>query len=167
MHLMLCVPWVILSDTITVLMPASCYYMTSFNYGGKKAIDVGLTCRCHLSNIMPESIFYDSLGWGMTQFFSFLRDGNYCLLQHIKDRFRLITITQWVRGNLKGCVRYIFTSLFCVSKTKDLWNKEKCSLFHFKSSFRSWDNQILNFQIARCHDVIKFLSMKHETRFIE
>ena len=43
--------------------------MTSFNYGGKKARDAGLTCRCHLSNIMPDSILYDSMGWGMTQFF--------------------------------------------------------------------------------------------------
>ena len=41
--------------------------MTSFNYGGKKAKDVGLTCRCHLSNIMPDSIFCDSVGWGLTQ----------------------------------------------------------------------------------------------------
>ena len=64
-------------------MPVSWYYMTSLNYGGKKARDVGLTCRCHLSNIMPESIFYDSMGWGMTQVllgFFFLRGGNRCLL---------------------------------------------------------------------------------------
>ena len=54
-----------LATTITVLTPVSCYYMTSFNYGGKKARDVGLTCRCHLSNIMPDSIFYDSMGWGI------------------------------------------------------------------------------------------------------
>ena len=40
-----------------VLTPASCYYMTSVNYGGKKARDVGLTCICNLSNIMPDSIF--------------------------------------------------------------------------------------------------------------
>ena len=47
------------------------YYMISFNYGGKKARDVGITCRCHLSNIMPDSIFYDSMGWGITcPFFS-------------------------------------------------------------------------------------------------
>ena len=57
-----------LATTITVLMPVSCYYMTSFNYGGKKARDVGLTSRCHLSNIVPDSIFYNSMGWGMTQF---------------------------------------------------------------------------------------------------
>ena len=49
------------TSTITLLMPASCYCMPSFNYGGKKARDVGLTCRCHLSNIMPDSIFYDRM----------------------------------------------------------------------------------------------------------
>ena len=63
---------------------------------------------------------------------------------------------------LKGCVRYIFTSLFCMPKRKDLWNKEKKFLFHFKSSFRSWDDQILNFQIFKCHDDIQM--PKHETR---
>ena len=70
--------------------------MTSFNYGSKNARDVGLTCRCHLSNIMPGSIFYDSMGWGMTQFFLFfvfLRGGNRCLPQHRRDGFSLITIT--------------------------------------------------------------------------
>ena len=47
------------------------------------------------------------------------------------------------QGNkLKACVRYIFTSLFCKSKKRDLWSKEKCCLFHFESSFRSWDNKI-------------------------
>ena len=39
----------------------------SGSYGGKKARDGGLTCRCHLSNIMPDSIFYDNMGLGMTQ----------------------------------------------------------------------------------------------------
>ena len=36
-------------------------------------------------------------------------------------------------------------------------------LFHFESSVRSWDNQIMPFQIFEYHDVIKCLSMKHET----
>ena len=69
--------------TITVLTPVSCYNMTSFNYGGKKARDVALTCRYHLSNVMPNSIFYDNMGWGMTQFvcFFFLRDGNAVFLR--------------------------------------------------------------------------------------
>ena len=38
---------------------------------------------------------------------------------------------------LKGCVRYIFASLFCISKREHLRNKEKCFLFHFESSSRS------------------------------
>ena len=54
-----------------------------------------------------------------------------------------------------------------MSKREHLSNKEKCFLFHFESSFCSWDNQILTFQIFKCHDVIKYLSMKHETHFIE
>ena len=66
---MSCVPWVILSDhhhgVDAYLMRH--LVMTSFNYGGKKPRDVGLTCRCHLSNFMPDSIFYVSMGWGMTQ----------------------------------------------------------------------------------------------------
>ena len=86
-----------LATTIMVFTPVSCYYMTSFNYDGKKAGDVGLTCRCHLSNVMPDSIFYDSMGWGMTQLLLlllfFLRGGNRCLPQHRRDGFSLITIT--------------------------------------------------------------------------
>ena len=33
--------------------------LTSFNYDGKEAWYVGLTCRCHLSNIMPDDILND------------------------------------------------------------------------------------------------------------
>ena len=52
----------------------------------------------------------------------------------------------------KGCVCYIFASLFCRSKREHLWNLEK-NLFHFKSSFRSWENRI------SCHQM-----PKHKTR---
>ena len=38
---------------------------------------------------------------------------------------------------LKGCVRYIFASLFCMCKREHFRKKEKCFLFHFESSFRS------------------------------
>ena len=52
-----------------------------------------MSYRCHLRDIMPDSIFYDSRGWGMTQFVCFfffvcfllllllffLRGGNRCL----------------------------------------------------------------------------------------
>ena len=76
--------------------------MTSFNYGGNKAKEVDLTSRCHLSNIMPDSIFYDSMAWGMTQFFLFvfffLRAGNRYLPQHKRNGFSLITITPVGRG---------------------------------------------------------------------
>ena len=67
---------------------------------------------------------------------------------------------------LKGCVHYIFVSLFCKSKEEHLWNKEKCFLFHFESYLRSWDNQILTFQIFKCDNVIKCSSMKHETHLL-
>ena len=68
---------------------------------------------------------------------------------------------------IKGCIRYIFAILFYMSKRENLWNKEKCFLFHFKSSLRSWDNQVLNFQVFKFHDVIICLSMKHKTNFTE
>ena len=86
-----------------VLTPVSCCYVTPFNYGGKKAKDVGFTSRCHLSNIMPDSIFYDTMGWRITQFVClfvcfllllfFGRGGNHCLPQQRRDGFSLITIT--------------------------------------------------------------------------
>ena len=80
---------------------------------------------------------------------------------------RAVFDVQWGIGCAIGCVRYIFTSLFCMSKREDMKNNGKCFLFHFESSFHSWDNQILTFQTLKCHDVIKCLSMKHETHFIE
>ena len=69
------------------------------------------------------------------------------------------------RWRLKVCVCHIFASLLCMSKRGHF--KKKCSLFHFKISFRSWDNQILTFQIFKCQDVIKCLCVKHETHFTE
>ena len=81
-----------LATAIMALTPVSCYYMTSFNYGGKKSRDVGLTCRCHLSNIMPDSIFYDSImGWGITCLF-FHNGDNHCLPQHKRDGFSCLII---------------------------------------------------------------------------
>ena len=74
-----------LANAIMALVPVSCYYMTSFNYAGKKARDVGLTCRCHLSNIMPDFIFYDSMGWGITC--PLFKGDNHCLPQRNRDGF--------------------------------------------------------------------------------
>ena len=61
-----------LTATIMVLTSASWYYMTSLNYHSKKARDVGLTCRCHLSNVMLDSVTYDSAFQGTTCLFIFL-----------------------------------------------------------------------------------------------
>ena len=45
----------------------------------------------------------------------------------------------------KGCVHYIFTSLFFLSLNESLGNKEKCFLFQFKGFFCFSENQILEF----------------------
>ena len=74
------------------LAPVSCHYVISFNYGGKKARDVSLTCRCYLSDILPDSIFYNSIGSRMTQFFLFW-GGNRCLSWHRRYGFSRITVT--------------------------------------------------------------------------
>ena len=71
------------------------------------------------------------------------------------------------RSSLKGCVCYIFASLFFMSEREGYWIKEECFLFYLESSFHSWDNQNLTFQIFKCHDVIKCPSMKQEIYFTE
>ena len=59
--------------------------------------------------------------------------------------------------------------LVCVLCLKDSTceTRKIVFLFHLESSFCSSDNQILTFQILKCHDVIKYPSMKHERHFIE
>ena len=49
--------------------------------------------------------------------------------------------------------------LVCVVSNK------RALLFHFESSFHSWYNQILTFQIFKSYNVIKWLSMKQENYF--
>ena len=89
-----------LATAIMALTLVSCYYMKSFNYGGKEGRDVGLTCRCHLNNIMPDSIFYDSIEWGITcLLFLFFKSDSHCLPQHQRDGFRcFIIITTMALG---------------------------------------------------------------------
>ena len=87
--------------------------------------------------------------------------------RHLFD-FQILLLPQCAsHGGFKGCVRYIFASLFFKSKLEHLPNWERCFLFHFKSSFRSQENQILEFYIFKFHDVIKCLSMKQEIHFPE
>ena len=81
-------------------------------------------------------------------------------------RFNTIAFILLICGLLrsfKGCGCYIFTGLFCISAREHLWNKEKCFLFHFESSFHSWDNQILTFHVFSnlSYEVVKM--PKHET----
>ena len=64
--------------------------------------------------------------------------------RYVEKDFKLWSTTKKM-FSIKGCVCYIFASLFCMSKRKHLQNKGKCFLFHFKSSCRSWDNQLLTF----------------------
>ena len=45
--------------------------------------------------------------------------------------------------------------------------KGKMFLFHFKSPFRSWDNQILNFQMLKYYDAIIYPSMKQQKHIPE
>ena len=47
-----------------------------------------------------------------------------------------IKLVVYTDGSFKGCVCYIFASLFCMSKREHLRNKENCFLFHFENSFR-------------------------------
>ena len=57
--------------------------------------DIGLTCICLLSNIIPDSIFYDNMGWRggtFAFFFFFWRGRNHCLSQPRKDGLSLITM---------------------------------------------------------------------------
>ena len=64
--------------------------MTSFNYVGKKGRDVGITCTCYLSNIVPDSIFFDPITYGGDLYFKGWH--SHCLPQYRRDGFTLITI---------------------------------------------------------------------------
>ena len=59
---------------------------------------------------------------------------------------------------LKGYVRYILEKA-CENIRK--------FLFHFKSSFCSWDIQALESKNLKFNDIIKRLSMKQEVRLTE
>ena len=69
---------------------------------------------------------------------------------------------------LKAWDRYIFASLlFCMHKREDFRNKDNMFFISLGKLFSFLDNQILTFQILKCHDIIKCLSMKHETHCTE
>ena len=75
----------------------------------------------------------------------------------------IMRIYHWV----KGCLSYIFASLFCMSKQSTFETRRK--IFYFASKALLileilTFSQILTFEIFKCHDVIKCLNMKHETQ---
>ena len=89
----------------------------------------------------------------------------YFLIQIFFHFSYFVGTPRWPMLLFKGCVRYIFPSLFFTSKREHLWNEAKCFLFHLKSSIRAGDNQVLTFQVFICHDVMKCPDMKHEAHF--
>ena len=51
-----------------MLMPFLCDYVTSFNYDGQKARDVGFSCRSPLANLIPDDISHEKMGQDITCF---------------------------------------------------------------------------------------------------
>ena len=108
--------------TITVLRSVSCDHKISFNYDGKKARDVGLTCWCHLSNIMPDSIiFHESMRQGIIVFLCccFLAGWYFCFLQGESDGISFITliclVSFWLTIKLYHyCYGLLFTSYYSI-----------------------------------------------------
>ena len=69
--------------------------------------------------------------------------------------------------NLK-IVSATFLLVCFLSRNKSICQSRKnIFLLHFKTSFRSRENQVLEFQIFRFHDVIEYLSINQEIYFIE
>ena len=59
------------ATTFRVLKPGLCFHTTPFNYGAKWVRDVYPACRCHQSNIMPDSIFIVNIAQYVTCLFVF------------------------------------------------------------------------------------------------
>ena len=61
---------------------------------------------------------------------------------------------------------FLLVCFSSLSEAEHLWNKEKCFLFHFERSFRSWDNHFnfLDIQMSWRHQMP---NMKHKTNFTE
>ena len=55
-----------------VLKPVSCDNVASFNCDDKKTSVLGLTCWCHMSNIMPDFFFHERIWQRLTCFIFFM-----------------------------------------------------------------------------------------------
>ena len=85
-----------------MLKSVACDHVTSFNYDGKKARDVGVTFWCRMSNIVPDSMLHESMRQGINVlffcfvlvlylFFCFLR-GDISVFLMMKDRESVLSI---------------------------------------------------------------------------
>ena len=84
------------------------------------------------------------------------------------DRFQVF-LAIWVFFlNILGRLKVESASflLVCIVSLKESTCAMRKNVFHFTSK-TLFVLQVLNFQIFKCHDVIKSLNMKHETHFIE
>ena len=94
-------------------------------------------------------------------------------LDEIKIIFEIICVKRKKKKRkiadtiFKGCTCYIFASLFYMFKKEHFSNMKALFVLEITRFFCSRDNQILTFQIFKCHDVIKCQIMKHEAHFIE
>ena len=61
----------------------------------KNARDIGIAWKCHLSNIVHDSTFYDSMGWRISRcfFVFFFKGDNYCFPKYRRDGLSIIVIT--------------------------------------------------------------------------
>ena len=71
-----------------------------------------------------------------------------------------------INGAFKGCVRYIFTSLF-LSLNEGTCQIKKNVFYFTPKPLCSRENQILEFCIFKFNAVIKCLSIKQEKHFTE
>ena len=79
---------------------------------------------CRMTNKLTNAEKSSKAYWSILK--SFLNNKNIHLIPLLFYENCFIT-------NFKGCVHYIFASLFCMSKREHLKNTEKCILFHFES----------------------------------
>ena len=111
------------------MKPVSCDHVTSFNYDDKKARDVGLTCWCHLSNNMPDSIFHESMRQGIT-FFFLMRGDTSCFPQDERNGISFITIKSVDLGKpytITGLGRWDWLAF------SEIWSLKHVSEFQTKS----------------------------------
>ena len=98
--------------------------MTSFNYDENDARTVGLTNRCHLSRMMPDGIFYESMGGGVAQLF-FRKSDKHRFPQHKRDV--PVSFVVFYHGYCKYCQKNLPDRMFRHDTNTTL--SESCVIF--------------------------------------